>query len=292
MSHTLRNSIILALVFLLASGFSYYWLKILKSKELNRYVATKSEKQKECDQLKQLADQYDDFKDSLEVLITMFQEKDKILPSFEDSRVTYEYLNALASKPGSTINFTFRTGGNQEFEDYLTTNYILEGDAIFSNLYNFVWKLENYKRLYNIQSLSFQEIKKIDNPDQEPKSYIKFNVVIKGFSSKEKLNISEEIIDDVVSEPISYNPFWPLVKEYIPPNKDNLLVASDAVLQGITEDRAFITDSKGNLNVMKVGDNVYLGYLTRINKPKNQVEFTLNKGGFIETVVLKLKESK
>ena len=55
-------------------------------------------------------------------------------------------------------------------------------------------------------------------------------------------------------------------------------------------DRAFISDSKGNLNVMKVGDKVYLGYLTRINKAINQVEFTLNKGGFIETVKLNLKE--
>ena len=43
---------------------------------------------------------------------------------------------------------------------------------------------------------------------------------------------------------------------------------------------------------MEVGDRVYLGHLAEIDKGKNQVVFTLNKGGFIETVTLKLRKNE
>lgn len=291
MSNTIKNSIILGLVFLLISGFSYYWLKIYKGKDLKDLTAVESEKQKELEQLNQLADKYDVLIDSLNGLTEAFYKMDKVLPSYEDSKVSLEYFNTLASMGNSYINFTFRTGSKQEFDDYLTTSYELNGEAAFYNLYNFIWKLENYKRLYNIQSLNLQEIKRVDNPDEEPESYIKFSMVITGFSSKEKLSTSEEIIDRRISGPITYNPFYPLVSDYIPPNRDNLLEVNTAVLQGLAEDRAFIADSDGNLNVMEVGDRVYLGRLAEINKAENQVVFILNKGGFIETVTLRLREN-
>ena len=292
MSNTIKNSIILGLVFLLISGFCYYWLKIYKGKDLKGLTTAKFEKQEEFVQLKQLADKHDVLLDTLKDLTEAFYKNDKILLSYEDSKLSLEYFNTLASMGDSYINFTFKTGGKQEFDDYLTTSYELSGEALFYNLYNFIWRLENYKRLYNIQSLNLQEVEKVDNPGEEPKSYVKFSMVITGFSSKEKLSTSEEIIDRRMSEPIAYNPFSPLVRDYIPPNRDNLLEINTAVLQGLTEDRAFIADSKGNLNVMEVGDRVYLGRLAEIDKAKNQVVFTLNKGGFIETVTLKLRENE
>jgi len=292
MSNTVKNSIILGLVFLLISGFSYYWLKIYKGKDLKGLTTAKSEKQKEFEQLKLLAVKYDVLLDTLNDLTKAFYQKDKILPSYEDSKVSLEYFNTLASMGDSYINFTFKTGSKQEFSDYWTTSYELTGEALFYNLYNFIWRLENYKRLYNIQSLNLQEVKKVDNPDEEPESYIQFSMIVTGFSSKEKLSAREEIIDRRMSEPITYNPFFPLVKDYIPPNRDNLLEVNTAVLQGLTEDRAFIADSKGNLNIMKVGDRVYLGHLAEINKAENQVIFILNKGGFIETMTLKLRENE
>ena len=292
MSNTIKNSIILGFIFLLISGFSYYWLKIHKGEDFKKFTVERSKKQEEFEQLVQLVDKYDSLIDTLKLLNEAFLKKDKILPSYEDSKVSLQYFNTLASMLDSYINFTFVTGAKQEFDDYITTSYALNGEASFYNLYNFIWKLENYKRMYRVQSLNFKEIKKIEVPDEEPISYIEFSMMITGFSSKEKLSVSEEIIDRKISEPIAYNPFLPIVKDYIPPNRDNLLEVNQAVLQGLTEDRAFITDSKGNLNVMEVGDRVYLGYLAEINKDKNLVVFTLNKGGFIETVVLNLKENQ
>lgn len=285
MSSAIKKSIILGVVFLIVLGIDYYWLKSLRGKEKS-VTAERDAKQEDYDEYKQNADLHDALADTLKTLNERLLNQDKILLSIEDSKVTFEYLNELASKPDSYINFTFLTGGEQTFEDHLTTSYVLEGDALFNNLFNFIWKLEHYKRLYTIQSLNFEEIKKTDNPEKKPISYIKFSMTITGFSPKEEFRTDEEIVENKFSDAVTYNPFVPLVSDYIPPNTDNLLEVNNAVLYGLTDELAYIVDAQGKWHIMQVGDKVYLGYLTIINYGRQQVEFTLIKGGFLETVVL------
>jgi len=288
MSKSLRNSLLLALVLILIIGFGYYWLNMHKKNELKKMQNLKLEKQKEYDELSNLTDKYYVLKDTLESVQKEYYQRDKVLPAYEDSKISFEYINYLGSSKDSYINFTFSTGSNEKFEDYETTTYRIEGDALFDNLYNFIWKIENYKRMYDIQSLQMEEIKKFEKAEEAPKSYINYSMTVKGFSSVEKLSEDKKLFETKMSDGINYNPFLPLIKEYLPPNKEGLLVVDKAKLQGLTADRAFIVDSKGEMRVMKVGDRIYLGYLTRINTEKNQVEFTINKGGFVENVVLKL----
>lgn len=292
MTKTLRNSILLAFLFLTLCGFDYFWIKMYKGKDFKSAVALKSKKQKEYEQLKRLADTYTVLRDSLKLLNEAYYNQDKILPATEDSKVSFDYFNTLVSNPESNINFTFKAESKKQLEKYLSTNYVLAGDALFYSLYKFLWKLENYKRLYVIQSLNLQEIEKADKPEETPKSYVKYSVMITGFSANEKHGGSEEITDQKTIKTISHNPFLPLVKEKLPPNTENLLVVGEATLQGLTDESAFIVDSKGNMKVMRVDDKVYLGYLLKIDRKNSQVEFVLNKGGFKETVVLTLKKSK
>jgi len=290
MSKTLKSSLLFGFVFLIISGINYYWFNIYTGKKTKELSSQIREKETEYNDLKSLADRYYVLADSQIVLKTSYYEMDKILPVREDSRLSFEYLNLLTAVSNSEINFTFSAGGESESENYFTKSYILEGIASYYTLFNYIWKLEKYKRFYKIESLTMNEVKKADNPDKIPESFIKYYLVVTGYSSKEKLNSTEKITETKVLDPIAHNPFLPLVKEYIPPNKDNLLVVTEAKLQGLTGDRAFIVDPSGKLLVMRVGDKVYLGYLTKIDKSRNQVEFTLNKGGFIENVVLRLKE--
>ena len=292
MSKSIKNSIILSVVFILVCSFDYYWIKIRRGKEIKKITSEKVKKEEEYKELDEYSAYYDFYNDSLKVLLNEVSESDKILLDNEDSRITFDYLNRLASQSNSYLNFQFRSQGFTEYDNYNVSRYSLNGDAFFNNIYNFIWKLENYKRLYEIESISLEEIKKADTPDQIPRSYIKFNILLKGLSSKEKTLGLEDIVDRKRVEYLSYNPFRPLVQERLPRNTEGLLDVSSAKLQGLTEDRAFIVDARGELKVMKVGDRVWLGYLIRINKRKNEVEFHLNKGGFAENVILKLNENK
>ena len=74
-----------------------------------------------------------------------------------------------------------------------------------------------------------------------------------------------------------------------PPNVDNLLDVQGAKLLALIPEGAFIADASGNTFLLYEGQEVYLGYLTKIDYETNRVTFILNKGGIIEKVDLQLQ---
>ncbi|MDP3831240.1 MAG: hypothetical protein Q8Q47_08215, partial [Ignavibacteriaceae bacterium] len=75
----------------------------------------------------------------------------------------------------------------------------------------------------------------------------------------------------------------------IPPNFDGLLDVQGARLLALVPEGAFVSDMKGNSYLLIEGDQVYLGYLTKIDYKNNSVKFILNKGGIVENVSLELE---
>jgi hypothetical protein len=63
-----------------------------------------------------------------------------------------------------------------------------------------------------------------------------------------------------------------------------------ANLLALIPEGAFIADSKGNTYLLWEGQQVYLGYLTKIDYDHNMVSFILNKGGIIEKIDLSLEK--
>jgi len=61
-------------------------------------------------------------------------------------------------------------------------------------------------------------------------------------------------------------------------------------LLALIPEGAFIADIKGNTYLLWEGQQVYLGYLTKIDYDHNTVSFILNKGGIIEKVDLSLEK--
>jgi len=90
-----------------------------------------------------------------------------------------------------------------------------------------------------------------------------------------------------------YDFFYPLIRNDIPPNTDNLLDVQGAKLLALIPEGAFVADASGNTFLLYEGQEVYLGYLTKIDYDNNRVTFILNKGGIIEKTELYLqKEDK
>jgi len=165
MTRIVKNSILLGIIFLLVCGFNYYWIKIYKGKELKRVMVLRSKNQSEFAELKRLADRYTLLMDTLKVLNEAYYRQDKILPAVEDSKVSFDYFNTMASLPESYINFTFKAENKMPHENYVTTNYFLAGEALFYNLINFSgnWRIINgymsFNR-YNFRRLKKQKILK------------------------------------------------------------------------------------------------------------------------------------
>ena len=48
-------------------------------------------------------------------------------------------------------------------------------------------------------------------------------------------------------------------------------------------------DQTNTIRTMQEGDEVYLGYVTKVDPEGGRIECTLNKGGIIEKVELKIR---
>ncbi len=72
----------------------------------------------------------------------------------------------------------------------------------------------------------------------------------------------------------------------------NFLMYKGATLLALIPEGAFIADSKGNTYLIWEGEQVYLGYLTKIDYQNSRVSFILNKGGIIEKMDLELDRSE
>lgn len=286
------NSLVLVglLLVLLAGAYSLVYARLYRDCEA--LAETRRERETEYLRLGSLAARRQDLTDTLSAALDSLRDSPKVVLAEENSRVTYEYLNDLATVDGHHMKFAFVTGKEQVFDRYHTTEYLIEGEAAFRHLYAFLWKLEHYKRLYTIASLDWQEITRTEGRDVEPQSLVKYRLSVTGYGTGSPWSADRTLVDSAAPEGLHFNPFLPLVRDYIPPNTQDLLDVSHAQLQGLADDRAFVVDQHQELLVLRVGDPVYLGMLTEIDKAGRYVEFTLNKGGFIETAVLRLPQRR
>jgi hypothetical protein len=90
---------------------------------------------------------------------------------------------------------------------------------------------------------------------------------------------------------LSKDPFGPIITANLPPNRDNLVEIERSDVKAVIPGRAFVLDQNQEFKVLESGDEVYLGYVTRISAEEGKIECTLNKGGIIEKVELKIRYS-
>ncbi len=161
----------------------------------------------------------------------------------------------------------------------------LRGAGPFIDVYRFIWELEHAREIYGIDRL---RLRWLDAGPTETGS-LGFELDIRAYTGGDG-NKAQLIAARV--EPkfpwLSYNPFSPLVRESLPPNTDELVEVERSVLRALTPTFAFVEDQNGELVTLKEGEEVYLGFLTKINSAANRARFTLNKGGLIETLDLEL----
>jgi hypothetical protein len=60
-------------------------------------------------------------------------------------------------------------------------------------------------------------------------------------------------------------------------------------LKAVIPGKAFLLDQTNVIRTLREGDEVYLGYITRVDPEGGRLEATLNRGGIIEKVELKIR---
>ena len=203
----------------------------------------------------------------------------------------YNFINRVSFNfaPESFVNIEYNDIVVEQHYKYYT--YKLSGTAYFNDVYEMIYAVEQSKELKKITSLSFDNFVQVDD-DGIPRYFISYIVNCSVyFSDNDQFASSVSKENRLTPNPL-YDIFYPLIRNEIPLNIDDLLDVQSAELLALIPEGAFIADSKGTTYLLWEGDKVYLGYLTEIDYDENVVHFVVNKGGIIEKITLTLEKNE
>ena len=199
----------------------------------------------------------------------------------------YSFVNNIVA------NFSPLTQVNVEYLDqikdkeFLVHQYKLTGSGYFNEVYSMIYAIEQSKELKKISQLNLGNLIRTDK-EGVPLFLVSFEMTAQVYHSIDsRFAAATTLENDLTTGPL-YDAFYPLIRNEIPPNVDNLLDVQGAKLLALIPEGAFVADTKGNTYLVWEGEQVYLGYLTKIDYDNNTVGFILNKGGIIEKVTLEL----
>lgn len=291
MTSKVKNTIIMVLILIaIVAGGSVFNYVFLKGKIADREKKIKDLKLFQLD-TETLELQLVNLKTRVAQLDSILQNRKYNIPFNLPQSDFFDFVNkvSFSFSPDSYVNIEYNdteTGAN--FDIY---NYTLNGIADFNDLNTLIYAIEESKLLKKISAVDLTNNVKVDT-DGTPHYLVnfKFKVAVY-FSNNDRFYVKNFTENSLVPNPV-YDIFYPLIRNEIPPNKEGLLDVQSASLLALIPDGAFLVDANGNTYLLWEGDKVYLGYLTNINYQTNEVSFVLNKGGIIESVILKLDKEK
>ncbi len=252
-----------------------------------------SERQEKLDELNknvydpvELDNRYQEMERKSAELDSILANREFNIPQNISSIKFYNFINNIVA------NFPKETTVNVEYlrqapdKEFFFHEYKLTGGGNYNDVYKMVYAIEQSKELKKINKLSLTNLVKTDK--EVLLFLVNFELIAQVyFSSDNRFAPAEYAENNLGTGPI-YDAFYPLIRNEIPPNVDNLLDVQGARLLALIPEGAFVADTKGNTYLVWEGEQVYLGYLTKIDYDNNTVSFILNKGGIIEQVSLQL----
>ena len=239
----------------------------------------------------ELAARYDELTIRSAILDSVLSSRKFNIPKDLSSINFYNFVNDIVS------NFSEYTKVNVEFQNQLQDKefsvyeYKLSGSGFYNEIFQLIYSIEHSKELKKVTNLNAGNLIKTDK-ESMPMFLVNFELNTQVYFSNDSRFAPKEFVEnDLRTGPI-YDAFYPLIRNEIPPNVDELLDVQEARLLALIPEGAFIADSYGNTYLVWEGEQVYLGYLTKIDYENNNVNFILNKGGIIERINLELEIEK
>lgn len=288
MSYKIRNSIALGILLFLTLGVGTYIRAFnlpRKAKQIEKQVKLIDE---ELQNTPNLVNEFNDLSTLLTDTQKRWENRNKDIPPVDVTSQSYAYFSRLIDLSGY-VKLDMVYNGVQTFGNYGYNIYNLKGEAPFDNYYRFIWYLENDRKLYKIQTITLKGVEIAPTEKEEGKVLVTFDMFVQAyFSSVAELSSSlgERSITPNV---LNVDPFAPVISSGIPPNARDLVEIERSDLKAAITGKAYVLDQANNIRTLQEGDEVYLGYVTKIDPEGGRIECTLNKGGIIEKVELKIR---
>lgn len=291
MTYALRNTLVLAAFLAIIFGVGLYLTKVVQPGEVKKMRTELTSLDRTIAQKPALAAELKGSEKKLADMKQRYAERFKVIPSNDTTALTYAYLNRIMDASGF-VKFDMLYQGPKNEKQYGYNTYSLRGETSYSNLFKFIWYLEHARLLYKVEDLTLTGHEVLDAKTGRAKLIVPFTMELRAYYSSAAGVSSEHTgVDQTFYRQVNtgLNYFRPLISTEPPPNVKGLVDVERSDLRAVMSDKIFIVDQNGKGHILKVGDPVYMGYLTQINPAKNEAEFTLNKGGIIDHVNLKVR---
>ncbi len=282
---TLLLLIILLIIGISGAVYTYYF----QANDIENNLKELDELKINAQDTKDLKIQLADLKKRVIQLDSILALRKYIIPVNIPQSDFFKFVTKISSKfsDQSYVNVEYKGAGDPG--DFYTYIYSLKGTAEFNDLFKLVYAIEQSKELKKVIDGKLNNFIEVDKKGI-PHYLVNYDFEVLVYYSDNNTFASSSYKENRLTSNPRYNIFYPLIRDEIPPNTDNLLDVQTAQLLAVIPDGAYITDASGNSQLLWEGDEVYLGYLTKIDFNTNEVKFVLNKGGVIEKITLKLEQ--
>jgi len=288
LSYKLRNSIALGVLLFMVLGVGTYIRAFNQPREFEKIEAEVKRIDEELQNTPNLVNQFNDLSATVADTKKRWENRNKDIPPVDVTHQTYAYFSRIIDL-GGELKLNMLYGGVQQKGSYGFNTYNLKGEAPFENFYRFVWYLENGRKLYKIATLNVKGLEMAPTATEEGRILVTFEMTVRAFFSSVSELSSSLGERSITPNYLTTDPFYPLISSGIPPNLRSLVEIERSDLKAVIPGKAFVLDQKNEIQTLQEGDEVYLGYVTRIIPDDGRIECTLNKGGIIEKVELKIR---
>ncbi|GIK21588.1 MAG: hypothetical protein PHY57_06720 [Ignavibacterium sp.] len=287
MNKKLRSTLVLLalLLIILIAGGSY--LYFVQGKDLNKKRDNLKELQAKALDPQELLAQYQDLLEKSDKLDSILANREFNIPQNLSSIKFYNFVNNVTNGFSDKAQVNIEYIEQKQEKEFFYHDYKLTGFGYFNEVYNLIYAIENSKELKKVTNINLGNLVQTKE-GENPVYLVNFTVNARTYFSRDNRFAPATFVENNLSSPTLYDGFYPLIRNEIPPNIDELLDVQGATLLALIPEGAFIADSKGNTYLIWEGEQVYLGYLTKIDYQNSRVSFILNKGGIIEKVDLQL----
>ncbi len=287
MSYKIRNSIALGILLFLIIGVGTYVRAFHLPKKLRAIEAEMKKIDEDLSNTPHLIHEYNQLSNTVAETKKRWESRSKEIPAEDITGKTYEYFSSLIEHSGGLkLNMVYM--GQQQKGNYGFNVYSLRGEGPYMNLYKFLWYLENGRKLFKINALTMKGLELPPTDKNAGALLVTFDITVHAFfaSIPELARPSGE--QPLTPNYLAQDPFEPVITANLPPNKEGLIEIERSDLKAVIPGKAFIVDQNNVFRTLEPGAPVYMGYVTRLFPEEGKIECTLNKGGIIEKVELKI----
>ena len=291
MNRKIKNTlgILALLIIIVILGFGYVF--IIQRNDIKKKQAELAKLQKEVTPTEDLVKQKNFLEAKASVLDSILAARKFNIPYQLSSIKFFDFINRATSGFSSRTKINVEYVDRKEDKEFFYYNYKIYGQADFNDLYRLVTDIEQSKELKKIRAITINNMV-ATGTNGKPEYLVNFTFSAAVYFAKNDRFASSRMVENKFDYKNIYNFFYPLIRNEIPPNTDGLLDVQGAKLLALIPEGAFVADGSGNTFLLYEGQEVYLGYLTKIDYENNKVTFILNKGGIIERNELQLQKEE